>query len=384
MPAQLIGRREALKRGLFTLASLSWINNSNFPVSSERNFLSTGREEDFPLWLNQNESPYGPPHQAGQAATQALARAHLYPHEHYSELKDLLAREHQISPDYIILGAGSTEIMTMAINSFGRRGQVVMADPTYFDFVDYAAQAGCSTRKVPLNSSFSHDLAGMKKAVNSKTSLVYICNPHNPTGMIVAQEDLTDFCQQVARVSKAVILVDEAYYDYVEDGSYQSMISLVRQDYPLLVTRTFSKIYGLAGLRVGYGLAPPPVIHELERVRTNFASIAFPSLQAALAALSEKSFLTRIKAANARVRKFTVQSLLQKGYFVLSGQTNFILLAVPEEARQVAERLARLKVYVRPFSFQRQHWLRVTLGKKEEMGLFLKKLSQLNLGTQGG
>lgn len=384
MPAQLIGRREALKRGLFTLASLSWINNSNFPVSSERNFLSTGREEDFPLWLNQNESPYGPPPQAGQAATQALARAHLYPHEHYSELKDLLAREHQISPDYIILGAGSTEIMTMAINSFGRRGQVVMADPTYFDFVDYAAQAGCSTRKVPLNSSFSHDLAGMKKAVNSKTSLVYICNPHNPTGMILAQEDLIDFCQQVARVSKAVILVDEAYYDYVEDGSYQSMISLVRQDYPLLVTRTFSKIYGLAGLRVGYGLAPPPVIHELERVRTNFASIAFPSLQAALAALSEKSFLARIKAANARVRKFTVQSLLQKGYFVLSGQTNFILLAVPEEARQVAERLARLKVYVRPFSFQCQHWLRVTLGKKEEMGLFLKKLSQLNLGTQGG
>jgi len=376
MQGQALKRREVIRRGLAMLVFSPWLGGSPWlekPRLSEGLSFSGAK----PLYLNQNESPYGLPPRARQAAIEALSQAHLYPHEHYVELKEKIAARERVKTEQVILGAGSTEIMTMAINSFGKKGEVVMAAPTYFDFEYYASLAGCRMKKVRLDKNYRHDLERLSAAVTSRTSLIYICDPHNPTGTVVGGQELKLFCQKVLAKYSPLILIDEAYYDYVDDFSYESMISLIREGYPVLVIRTFSKIYGLAGMRVGYGLASSEIIKTLEKVSTNFASIAYPSLKAALVALEESNFLQQVKEANARGRKFVTKSLAEQGYFVLPSQTNFVLFEIEGEAKQWAQHLEKLGVYIRDFQFNNQNWLRVTLGRQEEMEIFLNRLKQV-------
>lgn len=376
MKPQALKRREVIRQGLATIAFLPWLGMSPWPEGKHLK-EKLPYKGDLPLYLNQNESPYGLPPKARRAAIEALNRAHLYPHDHYSELKESIAAREGLKAEQVILGAGSTEVMTMAINSYGKRGEVLMAEPTYFDFEDFASAAGCMMKKIPLDKDYRHDLEQISSVVTSRTNLIYICNPHNPTATVVGGQELKSFCQKVTAKFNPIILIDEAYYDYVDDPAYESMISLVKKGYPILVTRTFSKIYGMAGMRVGYGLASPEIIKTLEKVRTNFASIAYPSLKAALMALKERDFLLQVKEANTRIRKFLTKSLLEQGYFVLPSQANFILFEIKADAEEWAQRLEEFEVYVRPFKFFNKNWLRVSLGRKDEMEVFLSRLNQL-------
>ena len=149
---------------------------------------SPGTEKNV-IRLKSNESPYGlSPKRSNGSAKNALAQSHLYPHTHYVELKSKIAEREGLTPEHIILGAGSTEIMVMLIQLYGSQGEALAADPTYFDFVDYAERADCFLRLVPLDGNFVHDLSAMEKEVNPRTSLVYICNPTNPTGTIVTRD----------------------------------------------------------------------------------------------------------------------------------------------------------------------------------------------------
>jgi len=289
------------------------------------------------------------------------------------ELARLIAEREGLSPENVILGAGSTEIMNLAIQAYGRKGEILTSDPTYFDFIFYAEQAGCELCQVPVDENFKIDLPAMANQISSATSLVYICNPNNPTGTIIEGKHLRSFCDEAAK--NCLILIDEAYYEYVDATAYFSMAELIRKGKNILVTRTFSKIYGLAGLRVGYGLAPPEVIENLKKVQMNFASIAYPSLKAAIKAYQDHQFTRMAKEKNRLVRAYLERELERLGLFWIPSQTNFVLIEVQRSAREVAEALEKRKILIRPFTFRGRNWIRVSLGTLSEIQAFLSALN---------
>ena len=328
------------------------------------------------ILLNNNESPYGLSPKAIEAIIAAPAQAHRYPHKKYLELKTLIAEQEDISPDNILLGAGSTEIMTMLIHLYAPGRSALAADPTYFDFVDYADKAGCSLKLVPLNDNFEHDLPEMERQITNETSLIYICNPNNPTGSITPKEKLRAFCEQVS--PKIPVVVDEAYHEYGEDTAYASMLDLVRKGKNIIITRTFSKIFGMAGLRIGYGLAKPEIIQSLKRVQGNFASIAFPSLQAALAGYQDQEFFGFVKEKNKDVKNYLYQELMKMGYTYIPSHTNFVIFKIDRDPDSMAQQLEARRILIRTFAFNKNSWIRVSLGTMEEMQIFTAALKEIS------
>ena len=331
--------------------------------------------ENIPVLLNSNESPYGISSKAREAMINALDLSHRYPHQHYKKLKALIADRENISPDQIILGAGSTEVMVMLLHLYGLQGEILAADPTYFDFVYYAEQTNCPLLQVPVNAQYGHDLTAMEKNVSRKTGMIYICNPNNPTGTITSKDELFSFCERISR--KTMIVVDEAYHEYVEDRNYASMIGLLRKGADIMVTRTFSKIFGLAGLRIGYGIAKPGIIRSLEKIQRNFATIAYPSLQAAIAGYTDSAFLDDIRRKNQAVKLFLYSELKKLEYPYLASHTNFVLFKVRRNANSLVEDLKTRNIFVRPFVFKDTNWVRVSLGTLAEIKTFVSVLAEI-------
>ena len=373
--APTMNRRQWLKTS--TLATTGLIMSSSFP--------SCGQEETFPeqsmqisgtLKLNSNESPYGLSEKARQAMVESLSESHLYPHTKYAELIEMIAESEKLTPDHIILGGGSTEIMNMIIRAYGTTGSIVVSDPTYFDFVYYAKLANCDIKHVPLDGAYGHDLKSTEQHIIPQKGFVYICNPNNPTGSITKKEKLLAFCSQFS--DQVPVVVDEAYYEYVEDFSYSSMIDLVRQNKNVIVTRTFSKIFGMAGLRVGYGVAKPETIDKLKRVEMNFASISYPSLKAAVSSYTDMSVLYAILEKNRSAKAYLCTQLENLGYTYIPSHTNFVLFKVERPAEDMAKEFRGKNILVRPFQFGGNQWIRVSLGTIKEMQVFVSALSELS------
>ncbi len=368
-------RRQWLKTSALAAAGLAASANLRaFPREAASPALSP--LEENVILLNSNENPYGISEKARSALVRAANESHRYPQGSYSRLKELISSQERISPEHIILGAGSTEIMTILIAAYGARRGVLASDPTYFDFVDYAERAGCILRLVRLNEKLEHDLTSMAGRIGPDIGLIYICNPLNPTGTITPKEGLFDFCGEASR--KALVAVDEAYHDYVEDGAYSSMLDLVRQGGNVVVMRTFSKIHGLAGLRVGYGMAHPDIIKKLEAFQMNFAPVSYPGLRAAMASYQDSGFRISGIEKNRSVRSSLYRQLEKLGYEPIPTHANFVLFKVGRDAREVAAEFSARRIMVRPFSFWGSHWIRVTLGTPEEMRIFSSALAQIS------
>ncbi len=365
-----LNRRQWLKTSALGVAGLMvgpGLESASIPQTIQRNADS--------ILLNNNESPFGISRKAWEAITDSIGLSNRYPHDHYSRLIDLIAEQENISPDNILLGAGSTEVMVTLIHFAKTRGKILVGDPTYFDFIYYANQAGCPLAKIRLNSDFEHDLETMENQVAPKTGLVYICNPINPTGTITPKDKLRPFCEQVSK--QALIVVDEAYHEYVhmEDGAYSSMIDLVKQEKNVIITRTFSKIFGLAGLRIGYGIAHPDIIAKLDKLSRNFAPVSWLSLQAAIASYRDRTFIQTIKEKNKQMRRYLCQELKKMGLMCIPSQTNFVLFQINRDARQLAKKLEESKIHVRPFEFHNKQWIRVSCGMEQELRAFISSLS---------
>jgi len=333
--------------------------------------------------LNNNENPYGISPRAREAVLGSIRLSNRYPHEKYHELKELIARREKISPDNIILGAGSTEVMTTLIHFCKVRGEVLAADPTYFDFVYYAKISDFPLQQVPLTANYEHDLKAMEKQISPKTSLIYICNPNNPTGSITPGDKLLPFCERASQ--KALVVVDEAYHEYVEDSSYASMIDLVKKGKNAVVTRTFSKIFGLAGLRIGYGMARPDIIESLERIERNFAPVSNLSLKAAIASYKDIEFCRFVRQKNKDVKSYLYEELDKLGLYCVPSETNFVLFRVSQDGEKMVKEFEKRNVkefekrniLIRSFVFHGSHWIRVSLGTKEEMQAFISNFKEV-------
>ncbi|MFB3854658.1 MAG: histidinol-phosphate transaminase [Vicinamibacterales bacterium] len=328
------------------------------------------------LLLNQNENPYGISEAAEQAIVDALGWAHRYPAESYEKLRNAIAERESVTKEHVILGAGSAEILSLATLSYGSEGkEVVAADPGYFDFVDFVRSARGKLQSVAVDADHRHDLSAMERRCGRGTGLVYVCNPHNPTGTIVPGGRLREFCQEVAR--QAVVAVDEAYFELVDDPSHASMIDQVRAGRKVIVTRTFSKVYGLAGLRIGYGIAPPEVVASLRRIQTNFAPISELSLAAALASYRDTAFVERYKRNNLEVKARFCGLLDRLHYSWIPSQTNFVLFQVRRPSTAFAQELRARSILVRPYEFGGRQWIRASIGLQEEMDRLGSELQSL-------
>ena len=318
--------------------------------------------------LSANENPYGPSPKAFQAITESFGLACRYPDEHNNVLIDKLAKLNGVNHDQILLGDGSGEVLKLCAETFTgpQNGKLVAADPTFEAILNNASANGAEVVKIPLTSTFAHDLPKMLAA--AKGGVIYVCNPNNPTASITPKEELRDFIAKTPR--ETMILVDEAYFHYANSPDYESVISLVKEHPNLIVSRTFSKIYGMAGLRCGYCVAQKETI---ERMRRNqmWDSVNCMALAAATASLDDPDQVTNGKRSTNEAKQFTISELDKIGYKQIPSQANFIMFDCKKPVVPLIKAMKERNVHVgRLFPALPNH-MRVTIGKKSEMETFL-------------
>ena len=314
--------------------------------------------------LASNENPLGPSPKALHAIAGALAGLHRYPDGGGYALRHALARHWDVPADCLVLGNGSNELLELAGRSFLVPGDEVLYAAQAFVVYDMVAQVTGATKvAVPLKE-FAHDLPAMQAAITPKTKLIFLANPNNPTGTCVDPRVLEAFLGAVP--PDVVVVLDEAYYEYVPPERRPDALQFVRGGRWLLVLRTFSKIYGLAGLRLGYGMAPAPLVALLNKVRAPFNTNSLAQVAAA-AALDDTEHVASSRAANDAGRTFLAEQFRRMGLAVIPSEANFLLVDVGRPGAQTTEALLRRGVIVRPvggYGFPTH--LRITIGTARE------------------
>jgi len=318
--------------------------------------------------LSANENPYGPSASALDAMRDSMRLAWRYPDEAADALVETIARLHNVSADQIILGDGSSEILKLAAAAFSSPSRkVVMADPTFEAIGAYGRAAGAEAVRVPLDPSYGHDLT--KMAAVPSAGLIYVCNPNNPTASITPKEPVQKFLDSVP--VRTVVLVDEAYFHYADDPRYESVVAQVQTHPNLIVARTFSKIYGMAGVRCGYGIAQKSVIEQLERQKA-WDSMNIGALAGARASLLDPQHVVEGRRRNSETRRRVVSEIKRLGFEVIPSQANFIMIDIKHNVRPLIAAMRDQGVRVgRLFPAMPNH-LRVTIGRPEEMERFVE------------
>src|SRR5437899_11413889 len=324
--------------------------------------------------LSANENPYGPCPKALQAMTDSFGLACRYPDEHNNVLIDKLAKLNGVNHDQILLGDGSGEILKLCAETFTgpTRGKLVVADPTFEAILNHAKVNGAEVAKIPLTSSFSHDLP--KMAAAAYEGLVYICNPNNPTASITPKNEVREFIEKTPR--QTMILVDEAYYHYADSPDYESVILLIKDHANLIVARTFSKIYGMAGLRCGYCVAQRETIKRMHGFQM-WDSVNVMALAAASASLDDADQVNNGRKLNSEAKTFTTSELDKMGYKLIPSQANFIMFDCKRPVVPIIKAMKERNVQVgRLFPALPNH-MRLTIGKQSEMEAFVAAFKQV-------
>lgn len=325
--------------------------------------------------LASNENPFGPSPLAVAAATRALAQSELYPDGGCYDLRQKLAQHHNLAPEQFVVGNGSNEIIELLGHVFlGPGDEVVMGNPAFVVYKLVTLLFGARAVEVPLRS-WRHDLAGMAAAVTARTKLVCICSPNNPTGTTNTAADLMEFIRGLP--DHVVVVLDEAYAEYVQ--APPDLKPLIREGRNLVCLRTFSKIYGLASLRVGYGYASAELCALLNRVRQPFNVNAIGQA-AATAALDDREFALRCSLENRAGLRQLEQGCSALGLEWVPSEANFLLIRVGD-GRRVFDALQSRGVIVRPMqSYGLPEWVRVTVGSSVQNERLLAELRRLSTG----
>ena len=324
--------------------------------------------------LSANENPYGPSPKGLQAITDSFGIACRYPDEHNNVLIEKLAKLNGINHDQILLGDGSGEILKLCAETFTgqQRGPLIAADPTFEAILKNAAANGAEVVKVPLTNSFVHDLPKMLTA--ARGGLIYVCNPNNPTASITPKDELRDFIAKTPR--ETMILVDEAYFHYADSPDYESVITLTKDHPNLIVSRTFSKIYGMAGLRCGYCVAQKETIDRM-RPYQMWDSVNIMALAAASASVDDPDQVPNGQRLNSEAKMFVTSELARAGYKTIPSQANFIMIDCRRPVVPLIKAMKEQNVHVgRLFPALPNH-MRVTIGKKTEMETFVSAFKQV-------
>ena len=327
------------------------------------------------LILNSNENPYGPSPKALEAFGKAGLVANRYPDALEDEMCSAIAKHHRVAPDQVVLGCGSSEILQMADEAFAGPGRrVVAAEPTFEAVLLYAKALRAEAVKVPLSADFRHDLSKMGAAAAEGVGLVYVCNPNNPTGTIVTGDELSAFVESVP--PGVTVLVDEAYHHFVEEPAYRTAVGLIGRHPNVVVARTFSKIYGMAGLRLGYAVGSKERIAEM----TTFASFSNANaavLAAALASLQDADHLVRMRKALNDARRWLSGEMARQGRRTIPSEANFLMVDVGGDVAPVIGAFRSRSILVGRKFPSLPNWLRITVGKPDEMQAFAAALAEI-------
>ncbi len=327
--------------------------------------------------LASNENPLGPSPLAVEAVGEAMTDAHRYPGLVETELRGKLAG--LADPDFdennIIIGNGSCDVLRMVCLAFLHDGGESIVCPTTFPMYRIYTQMFGGKLVFVEARNYAYDLPAMAERIGDRTRLISIANPNNPTGTVLTQQQVDDFMEQVPE--QVVVVFDEAYYDYVEAAEYADVRKYIKQGRNVIITRTFSKIYGLAGLRIGYGIATKEMIEYLQHARSPF-HVGSVNLIGAAAALDDVEHIQRSKRLNAAGKRYLYQQFDKLGVPYITTECNFILLLeFKHDEGAMNEALLRLGVIVRPAGpFGAPGAIRVTIGTREENERLIWALEQ--------
>jgi histidinol-phosphate aminotransferase len=321
------------------------------------------------IQLNSNENPYGPSPKAQDAIKKSRKIAARYPDALEDEVIETIARLHSVQPENVLLGCGSGEILRMADLAFLTAGKnVVVAEPTFEAVLAYARVTRAEPVKVPLTPDFRHDLPAMAAACNPNTGLVYVCNPNNPTATIVRRDEMAAFFDRVPR--STIILLDEAYHHFVDNKDYASGFDWGLKQPNLIVVRTFSKVFGMAGMRLGYAVSTKENISAM-RVHAFWNNSNASVLEAALASLNDTAHVAQQRRLNSDTRNWLVREMEREGRRVMPSETNFIMIDVGGDVSPVIAAFRERKILVGRKFPSLPNWLRVSIGTRKEQERFL-------------
>lgn len=336
-----------------------------------------GLDEASIVKLASNENPFGVPESAVQAMTAAATDLGRYPDANGFELKAALSKRYDVPADWITLGNGSNDILEIAAHAFVERGQAIVY--SQYSFAVYAlATQGVGARHIVVPAkAYGHDLPAMLAAIDADTRLVFIANPNNPTGTFIPAADIQAFLDKVP--ANVVVVLDEAYNEFLAEENQFESAEWVKKYPNLLVSRTFSKAYGLAGLRVGFGIAQPALTDLMNRIRQPF-NVNSMAQAAAIAALNDKDFLKRSAANNAAGYQQFTEAFNQLGLEFVPSYGNFVLVKVgndPAAGARVNLSLLKQGVIVRPVgNYGLPEWLRVSIGLPQENAVLIAALTK--------
>lgn len=321
------------------------------------------------ILLNSNENAYGPSARVAEAIHSACVSANRYPFGRYGSLIEMLAATHHTTPEHVLLGCGSTEILRAGACAFlGVGKQLIQASPTFGALARYASATGADVISVPLTRSFAHDLNGMLSCVKTNTSLVYICNPNNPTASLTPRKDLETFIKKLP--PSVLVIIDEAYHHYAgASDMYASFIDRPLDDDRVVATRTFSKVYGLAGLRLGYAVAAPGTIQRMGKFATE-GSINAVVTQAAIAALADMDGVSDFVQRNLNDRQEFFNQAMARALKPIDSHANFVMMNTSHPAGEVIEHFRKNNILVGRKFPPMDTYIRVSLGRPEEMLAF--------------
>lgn len=323
--------------------------------------------------LASNENALGPSPKGLAAMRRATNGLHRYPDAGCRDLREKLARHLRVDPAALIFGNGSDELIVLALRAFVDPGdEVVVAQPTFLIYELQAKACGATVQVVPMKDA-RYDLLAMKAVVTKETKLVFIANPDNPMGTYVTQRELDAFLKDLP--GQTIVFLDEAYYEFVEADDYPQTLAMINHQ-PLIVTRSFSKAYGLAGLRIGYGIGQPSLIAAMDAVREPF-NVNSLAQAAAEGALADSAYLLRSRRLCRNGRAYLMRELKRLEVTVIPSVTNFILLEVGPNAQTIARRLMDHGVIVREMgAWKLPRCLRVTIGTMPENRRFIAALKK--------
>ncbi len=321
--------------------------------------------------LNRNENPYGPAPSAIRAMAQTASMACYYPEGPARALTETIAQSYGLPTDHVLMGNGSTEILVATAQAWGQDGAIICPELFWDTTVGFAVDKGATARRVALDSAMQIDLEATEAAIGSDGALVHICNPNNPTGVALDGDALRAFIRKVG--PKVTVLVDEAYMELADDPAYSTVVDLIHEGENVMVARTFSKIYGMAGLRVGYLLAAPDKIERVRRYIVPF-SLNEAGASAALASFKDESFKSFSRGKVLEAKGLLLDAVKSAGVTALPSQTNFLYVNVPD-ANRLQKAMAAQNISIRPAYGKWVNWSRVSTGRIEDVERYASALA---------
>tara|TARA_B100000929_G_C15444735_1_gene399213 strand:- start:13 stop:1137 length:1125 start_codon:yes stop_codon:yes gene_type:complete len=367
-----ISRRDWLNRSVTIIGGTLLGSVTSYNPLFSKTISSSNNE---PIRMMFNENPYGPSQVARKAMKKAFSESNLYSMRYAkAEFKTLMAKLNGVTPDHIAVGFGSGEILKKAALMNGiDNGELLSPSLTFETINRFAKTMKSNVKRIPMNKNVGIDLDRTAENISKRTKLIYLCNPNNPTGSIMETDQLESFCKTMSK--KSIVFVDEAYHEYVTHPNYRSMIELVKEGHNILVSRTASKVHGLAGLRVGFAITTPEIAKRLESYLTDSLNIV--GLRAAIASYQDKRFQAYSIEQNNRAKKIITNHLDSKGIEYLDSQTNFIFIKTGMDINEFQPAMEKNGVIVgRPFP-PYNTWCRLSMAKPEEMGRFIEGFDAL-------